>query len=111
MLCRRRWRVQHGIQEFGQVCSAVRSRSQSTPTKTGWPLEEAEVTDARRASACAVGDGLSLYRLLARSVQDSHPDEPKSPPTNPPPTTILTATIETIDNDRAVALMPGLSLS
>jgi hypothetical protein len=62
------------------------------------------VTDARRDTGAA-RESRSLYRLLAQSVQDPDPGERQ-----PPPTTVLTATIETIDNDRAVALMPGLPL-
>ncbi len=62
------------------------------------------MTDAQRGTRAAL-ESRSLYRLLARPVQDPDPDERR-----PPPTTVLTATIETIDNDRAVALMPGLPL-
>jgi len=55
---------------------------------------------------CEIGDGFqdrtgqpSLYRLLA---------EPAPLGAEPGPETILTATIETIDNDRAITLLLGL---
>ncbi len=46
------------------------------------------------------GQSRSLYLLLARSVQDEGDRQP-------PPSTILTEAVETIDNDRALALLPG----
>ena len=46
------------------------------------------------------GQSRSLYLLLARPLQAEGDRQP-------PPNTILTEAIETIDNDRALALLPG----
>lgn len=51
----------------------------------------------------AAGTSRSLYWLLAHPVQDEGGPQR-------PPATILTATIETIDNDQVVALLPGVTL-
>jgi hypothetical protein len=58
------------------------------------------VRDVRPDDVSAPGENRSLYRLLARPIQDERDPQP-------PPNTVLTATIETIDNDRALALLPG----
>jgi hypothetical protein len=59
------------------------------------------VRDGRSDDTSAAGQSSSLYRLLARPIQDeAHP-----PP--PPPNTVITEAIETIDNDRALLLLPG----
>jgi hypothetical protein len=49
----------------------------------------------------------SLYTELAIAARQpaAGPDD------RPPPDTTLTATIETIDNDRAYALLPGVGIS
>jgi hypothetical protein len=68
------------------------------------PAREAvEVTDAPAVDISAGAASRSLYRLLARPVQETGGPQR-------PPTTILTATIETIDNDQAFALLPEVTL-
>lgn len=45
----------------------------------------------------------TLYEMMAQPPRP-RPEQPNQPA---PPGTILTATIETVDNDRATALLPG----
>lgn len=45
----------------------------------------------------------TLYEVMAEPPRP-RPQQPNQPT---PPGTILTATIETVDNDRATALLPG----
>jgi hypothetical protein len=50
---------------------------------------------------------MSMYECLSVAARSpaAGPDDP------PPPDTTLTATIETIDNDRAYMLLPGIGFS
>jgi hypothetical protein len=55
------------------------------------------------ATEAIQGDPRSLYKVLGVEA-------PARPVGAVPPDTIITKTIETVDNDRAVALMPGVGM-
>jgi hypothetical protein len=90
--------------------------------KTGRFVKQSTVRrhpDSTVNESPGVGSGRSERRASRRHLRGGHEPFPLLAPRSPcpgqegpqrPPATILTATIETIDNDQVVALLPGVTL-